>query len=136
MKYHLRFIVVSILAIMSLAFFAVVLADDDYGLEATAGAAKLPTDKNVPGIIGDVIGTGLSLISVVFFALMLYAGIKWMIARGNEEETKKALDTMIAAVIGIIIVMASYALTQFVFKGVSGQGVGGGGSATSTTSTI
>lgn len=129
MKHYVRFIIISVFAIASLAVFAVVFAEStssDYGLSETAKAAKLPTKKEIPAIIGDVIGAGLSLISVLFFALMLYAGIKWMIARGNEEDAKKALDTMIAAVIGLIIIMASYALTQFVFKGVKGDGTGGG----------
>ena len=93
---------------------------DDYGLSATAGAAKIPTDKNVQTIIGNVIGTALSMISVLFFALMLYAGIKWMLARGDSDEARKALDTIIAAIIGMLVVLGSYAITNFVF-GTLGQ---------------
>lgn len=94
---------------------------DDYGLGATADAAKIPKDKTVQTVIGSVIGTALSMISVLFFALMLYAGIKWMLARGDSDEARKALDTIIAAIIGMLIVLGSYAITNFVF-GTLGQG--------------
>jgi len=96
---------------------------DDYGLGATAGAAGIKTDKSIQMIIGNVIGTALSMISVLFFALMLYAGIKWMLARGDSDEARKALDTIIAAIIGMLVVLGSYAITNFVFNSL-GQGGG------------
>ncbi len=99
------------------------LAQDNYGLDATAGAAygadKLKTDTDLPSTAGKVIGTLLSLIGVIFFGLMIYGGFMWMTARGNEEQAKKALDTIIAAVIGLVIILAAYAITNFVFKSVS-----------------
>lgn len=99
----------------------------DYGLEETATAAGIQTSKSITTVLGDVVGTGLSLVSVLFFGLMLYAGIRWMLARGNEDEAHKALDTIIAAAIGLVIVLGSYALTNFVFKSVGTGSAGGGG---------
>ncbi len=102
--------------------------DDSYGLKATANAAGLEKYGNdVPALIGNVIGTALSLISVIFFVLMIYGGLRWMLSRGNEDQSKKALDTIIAAIIGIIIVLASYAITTFVFNSIGTASAGGGG---------
>lgn len=115
----------SLVLCFSLATFAFA---DEFGLDTTAGAAGL--DKygaNLPDLIGKVIGTMLSLVGVIFFALMIYGGFLWMQARGNEEHTKKGLDTIIAAVIGIIIVMSAYAITNFVFKAVVPAAPAGGG---------
>ena len=101
---------------------------DNYGLDATAGAAGLPSGVDLPTVLGNVIGTALSMISVLFFGLMLYGGIMWMTARGKSENTQKALDTIIAAIIGVVIVLAAYAITNFVFSNVqSGAGGAGGG---------
>ena len=112
-------------------FFAGVALATDYGLGATADAAGLSTGKDLTQIIGDVIGTALSLVSVLFFGLMLYAGIKWMLARGDSGQAEEALGTIIAAIIGLVVVLASYAITNFVFKSVGGSGAttpaGGGG---------
>ena len=110
------------------SFPSFALADEgNYGLDATASAAAIPMGKSVTTIIGDVVGTALSLVSVLFFGLMLYAGIKWMLARGDEGEATKALDTIMAAIIGLVVVLASYAITTFVFKSVGSGGGGGGG---------
>lgn len=101
--------------------------EDPYGLKTTAGAAGLQNDTPVTVLLGNVIGTALSLISVIFFALMIYGGFRWMLSRGNADEATKALDTIIAAIIGIIIVLASYAITNFVFSSLGTGGGGGGG---------
>ncbi len=96
------------------------------GLRTTAdkaGLLKINADQDLPTIVGNVIGTGLSFVSVLFFLIMLYGGILWMTARGNDDQTKKALGTIIAATVGIIIILASYALTNFVFGSIAAQKV-------------
>ena len=114
-----------------LTLFATPVFADDYGLEVTAKAASLEQfGANLPGLIGNVLGTALSLVGVLFFALMLYGGITWMMAHGNAESEKKALSTITAAIIGILIVLGSYALTTFVLSSVKGGGGGGGNKCT------
>lgn len=107
------------------------LAAAQYGLNETAGASGLtkgyPSD--VPTLIGNVIGTALSMIAVIFFILMVYGGFLWMTAHGDSSQVDKAKDTIIAAIIGIIVVLASYAITNFVFSATGGSGGGGGGGA-------
>ena len=108
---------------LSLFVVAPALAEGNYGLDQTAGKAGLTSaGANVPTLAGNLIGTALSLVGVLFFILMIYGGFLWMTARGNEEATTKALGTITAAIIGIIIIMASYAITNFVFKSVQGGG--------------
>lgn len=98
-------------------------ASDEYGLEGVAGHAGLTNGgKSLTTITGNVVGTALSMVGVLFFGLMIYGGILWMTDRGNEERSKKALETVKAAVIGLVIVLASYAITKFVFTNVGGIG--------------
>ncbi len=106
------------LAGLAVAFPSLALAG--YGLEQTAEESGLDTTArgSLADIVGNVIGAGLTLIGVLFFILMIYAGISWMLARGNEEISKKALSTVTAAIIGLILVIASYAITRFVFQSV------------------
>lgn len=93
---------------------------NDFGLSNTADAAGLVQgfESDASKIVGNVIGTALSMIAVLFFILTLYGGFVWMTARGNEESTKKALNIITAAVIGIIVVLSAYAITRFVFQSV------------------
>lgn len=95
--------------------------NNNYGLDESA--AKIPAfqsqlseyDQNFLNTrVGSIIGIVLSFIGVLFLILMLYAGILWMTASGNDEKVKKAKDLIINAIIGLIIVSAAYAITAFI----------------------
>jgi len=96
---------------------------DNYGLSDTANSAGLKTGlgaKSVPEIVGSVIGIGLSLLGVIFLVLMVYGGTLWMTSYGNEQKVTKAKDLIISAVIGLIIVLAAYTITQFIVGALIG----------------
>ncbi len=112
-----------------------IVSAEDYGLGATAQEAGVPTNRNLQQLAGDIIGTALSFISVVFFMLMIYGGFLWMTARGNSDQEGKARDTIFGAVIGIIIVLAAYAITSFVFDNLGPSGSSGGTAAVTKTDT-
>jgi amino acid transporter len=97
----------------------------DYGLSETAKEAGLQRSEPVPVLVGNIIGSALSLIAVIFFILMVYGGFIWMTAHGSPELVKKAQDTITAAIIGLIVVLGSYAITNFVFQSVDGGGASG-----------
>lgn len=99
-------------------------AEDGYGLSETASEAGINTSGNLPTLIGGVIGTALSLIGIVFFIILVYAGFMWMTSRGNPEINKKSLNTISSAIIGLIVVLASYAITQLVLNSLGGPGPG------------
>ncbi|HZJ40910.1 MAG TPA: hypothetical protein VFD16_01435 [Candidatus Saccharimonadales bacterium] len=63
---------------------------------------------------GQIVGVVLSFVGVIFLILMIYAGITWMTASGNEQQVAKAKSLMINATIGIVIVFAAYAITSFI----------------------
>ncbi|HNQ45163.1 MAG TPA: hypothetical protein PKI58_02355, partial [bacterium] len=51
--------------------------------------------------------------------LILYAGFIWMTAGGKPDNVAKAQKIISAAVIGLIIILASYGLTMFITKALS-----------------
>jgi RsiW-degrading membrane proteinase PrsW (M82 family) len=53
---------------------------------------------------------------VVFLILIIYGGILWMTAAGNEEKVKKAKELITEALIGLVIVLAAYAISYFVLN--------------------
>lgn len=104
-----------------LFFTNFVSAQEDYGLSSIAGKADLKKTGDLPTLSGQVLGAVLSLVGIVFFLLMIYGGILWMTARGNAQQADKSLSIIIAAVVGLIIVLGSYTLTQFLFTSVPGS---------------
>ena len=75
---------------------------------------KQQSDAEISGMIGKALGGILSFTGIIFFALMIYGGILWMTAAGNDEQTKKATSVITAAIVGIVIVASAYAITSYV----------------------
>ncbi|MEK7139354.1 MAG: pilin [Patescibacteria group bacterium] len=65
-------------------------------------------------IAGQVIGYVIAFLGTVFFILMVYGGWVWLLAKGNEDEVKRAKDLIRNAIIGLIIVFAAYTIATFV----------------------
>jgi hypothetical protein len=56
------------------------------------------------------------LIGVIFFILIIYGGILWMTASGNDSQVGKAQKIIQRAAIGLFIVVLAYAITYFILK--------------------
>ncbi|TAL19774.1 hypothetical protein EPN90_02445 [Patescibacteria group bacterium] len=84
------------------------------------GAGYSPAAKTSPlAIVFAAIRTFLALLGIVFTVLLLYGGYMWMMAKGNEQMVEKAKETITRAVIGLIIIVSSLAITQYVFYGLA-----------------
>lgn len=121
-----KFIIISLFAIIfSGVLFSVVST-------ATVGDALNVLDRNVvpaTNITGSSIPQGdlaeaagfwikiaLSVVGVLFFVLIFYAAFTWMVSEGEEEKVKKARNTIVASVIGLMIIVSSYAITNIIIN--------------------
>lgn len=115
---------------MMFAFVGVVGAAPDIGLKGSgtggskgglaneigkkSGFDTVVSDESLSKSVGQIIKVVLSMIGTIFFALTVYAGFLWMTASGNEEQVTKAQSIIKMAIIGLVIVLASYTITTFV----------------------
>lgn len=72
-------------------------------------------DRTIPQIVGGLISKAMGILGAIALALFVYAGILWMTAMGNAESQKKAWDIMIWAVLGIVVILSSWAIVTFIF---------------------
>ncbi len=91
--------------------------------EAVAGLAELVgldtgagEEATLQQRIGQIIKALLFFLGTLFFILTIYAGIVWMIARGNEEKVTEAKNTLIGSVIGLAIVIGAYAISSAILR--------------------
>lgn len=84
-------------------------------LEVVAGKAEI-TESSISNIVGKGINAILSMVGLIFLVLMVYAGILWMTARGDETKVEKAQTIIQASLIGLIVTVSAYAITVFVTK--------------------
>lgn len=93
------------------------LASAGFGLNNTANQAGYQTtgaSATIAGRVQLVVSAILGLMALAFFLLTMYGGIIWLTARGNDEKVSSAKAIIEAAVIGLVIVSASYAIATFV----------------------
>ena len=86
----------------------------------TGGAYAPVNETSAAGIAGVAVKTFLSILGVIFLILMLYGGYNWMIAHGEEQKVEKAKDTIRTAIIGLVIIIGSYAIWNFILVRVIG----------------
>ncbi len=94
--------------------------------QAMANAAGIGGATSLSFIISVIIQAVLGFLGIIFLVLTIMAGFKWMTAGGNEDEIKKAKQTLTNSVIGLIIVLAAYTITYSVFKYLPFGGGSGG----------
>jgi len=98
----------------------------------TFGSISGETFANIAGfgtesltvIIARIIRVFLGFLGVIAVLFILYGGLKWMISGGDTNKVQKARAILINAVIGLVIVLSSYAIAQFVIDRLT-QAVGG-----------
>jgi hypothetical protein len=105
----------------------------DVGKEVYGSQGDAEKAGNLTTLIGGLIKGAISILGIVFLILIVYAGYLWMTARGDEKVVTKAKDTLQRAIIGLIIVVAAYAITTFLFTRITGAATGSGGSGAGCT---
>lgn len=93
---------------------------NESGLKETGEKLGYETNQNtdtfIESYVGQVLTVVFSILGLIFFALIIYSGFKWMTAQGNESKIGEAKKTLINSIIGLIIIFASYAVSYFVLN--------------------
>ena len=90
-------------------------------LEEVGDDTGLNGEQDLTETIGKLINAALGLLGIVFLLLTLYAGWLWMTAAGDPKATGKARDILITAVVGLVILLSAYAISNFVIDQVQTQ---------------
>ena len=87
----------------------------DLGMEHAANL-ELPTaeDEDVRDMAVTIVKYLITFLGIIAVVIILYGGFVWMTAAGNDDRVSKAKNIIIAGVIGLIIVIAAFAIVTFV----------------------
>lgn len=66
-------------------------------------------------VLGTVIRAILGIVGSIALAMFVYGGFTIMTAAGNAERTKKGTEILIWSALGVVVILASYALIDLVF---------------------
>lgn len=71
--------------------------------------------------IGNIISTIIGILGIVCVIIIIMGGIQYMTSSGDAGKVKKAKDTILYGVIGLVICVLAFAITQFVVNAISGS---------------
>lgn len=83
-------------------------------VQDVGGSAGIESQTSLPELIGQIINIILGFLGIVLLLLILYAGFLWMTAGGDEGKVKTARQIIANAIIGLIIIVAAFAISNFV----------------------
>lgn len=93
-------------------------------IEAPTSVGGVNTDINtlIAFIINAIIVLGIVL-SLIF---LLYGGVRWILSGGDKGKVDSARSTIVAAIVGLIIVILAYVIINAVLKILTGKDLNGG----------
>ncbi len=121
-KYLLSLAIIALL-ISPLLFSKPALAQNDqFGLNEVNNGLNNSLSKTDPRtVIARIINVALGFLGIIAVVIILLGGFKWMTAAGNEEKTEEAKKLLGAGVIGLIIILMSWALANYLITALNNQ---------------
>ena len=115
--------VISLLLILmffcTIIFFAnnYVAAADTLGFDdGTILKTTTKLGNNDPAMITySIVNWALIFLGLATVIMIIIAGFMWLFAAGNEEQVKKAQAILKGAIIGLLVIMASYGAANYIF---------------------
>lgn len=91
--------------------------------------AGVNAGQNIYSIAGNIINAILGFLGIVLLGYIIYAGFLWMTSGGDTEKAKEARTMITNAIIGLVIIVAAFAISNFVLtqlvdisRGTTGTG--------------
>ena len=83
------------------------------------GGGSSSSFSNLSGITaGGIISGAISLVlifaALIFFFMLVIGGIKWILSGGDKGQTEAARNQITAALVGLVIVFAAWAIAQLI----------------------
>ena len=80
------------------------------------------SDEGEPTItdtIKNIISAVIGILGIVCVVIIIIGGIGYMTSSGDSSKVKKAKDPILYGIIGIIICVLAFAITQFVINAIN-----------------
>ena len=86
------------------------------GLNAACSSGACNNKTDLPALFGGIANTLIFIVGAVSVIMMILGGLRYVISNGDQKNITAAKDTILYAVIGLIVALASYAIVNFVIK--------------------
>jgi hypothetical protein len=84
------------------------------GIKAAGGDKTDPKYKGLPALLKIIINILLFVIGAVSVIMIILGGIRYTLSNGDASQITSAKNTILYAVIGLIVALLAYAIVNFV----------------------
>lgn len=99
---------------------ALALSGEDVGIKGGGICEALgmcnTSDPRV--IAAKIIRAAMGLLGIIAVGIVLVGGFTWMTAGGNDEKVAEAKKWLYSGVIGLIIILGAFSITNYVVNGL------------------
>lgn len=68
------------------------------------------------GIVTDVVNAMIYATGILAVIFIIIGGVRYIVSQGDEKSVKSAKDTVLYAIIGLILAILAFAIVNFVLK--------------------
>ncbi len=88
-----------------------------------ARAEGMPTELiGDNGVFSRITNTVLLIVGLISVIMLVYGGLRYILSGGDSKKVTDAKNTVLYAIIGLIISLLAYAIVNFVLNSVIGVG--------------
>jgi uncharacterized membrane protein len=91
------------------------------GAEAAKGSGMPSELVGVDGVFTKITNTVLYAVGIISVIMLIYGGLRYVISGGDSKKVTDAKNTIMYAIIGLIISILAYAIVNFVINAVGGE---------------
>lgn len=95
--------------------------------ETAAGGLSMQT------VISTVIGTMLFVVGLLAVVMLIYGGIRYVTSHGDKAQVTAAKETIMYAVVGLVVAIAAFAVVQWITNDVFKGGASSSSESSSST---
>ena len=92
------------------------------GLKPKYTVANLPTEVNFGKIFTAAINWFLGLVGLIAVLMLIIGGFRILMSGGNQESVTKGKNTILYAIVGIIVIIFSYAIVHTITSKLANPG--------------
>ena len=111
------------LAVMSTPVYALNDCTDELTIENGAECAQADSAKEnlfAPnGIFSTIANTLIFLVGAVAVIFLIIGGLRYVVSNGDPKNVTAAKDTILYAIVGIVVAIISFAAVQFVINALN-----------------
>jgi ABC-type Fe3+ transport system permease subunit len=89
------------------------------GIDCAKGDTPVSTIEGPGGLLAQIVNILLFAVGIISVIMIIIGGIRYATSAGNEKATQGAKDTILYAIIGLVISVLAFAIINYVIAQLS-----------------